>query len=83
MQVIRKELLVGGSRAALVAAVSFFTTAALAQPASAPVEEVTVTGTSIRGVAPVGSNVITVDQQAIRTSGAKSIWKNCSIPSRP
>ncbi len=74
MEVFRKELLVGGSRAALVAAASFFATPLLAQPAApAPVEEVTVTGTSIRGVAPVGSNVITVDQEAIRTAGAKNM----------
>src|ERR1700759_1362468 len=74
MEVFRKELLVGGSRAALVAAASFFATPVLAQPAApAPVEEVTVTGTSIRGAAPVGSNVITGDQEAIRTSGAKNM----------
>src|SRR6201996_896457 len=77
MEMFRKELLVGGSRAALVAAVSFFATPALAQQtasgAAAPVEEVTVTGTSIRGAAPVGSNVITLDQEAIRASGATSM----------
>ena len=76
MEMFRKQLLVGGSRAALVAAVSFFTTPVLAQQAAtaaAPVEEVTVTGTSIRGAAPVGSNVITVDQGAIRASGAKNM----------
>ena len=77
MEVFRKELLVGGSRAALVAAASFFSTPLLAQPAApAPVEEVTVTGTSIRGVAPVGSNLITVDQEAIQQP-APVTWKNC------
>jgi iron complex outermembrane receptor protein len=75
MEGFRKELLVGGSWAALAAAASFFSVPALAQNAAPPppVEEVTVTGTSIRGVAPVGSNVITVDQQSIRASGAKNM----------
>ena len=36
-------------------------------------EAVTVTGTSIRGLAPVGSNLITVDQQAISDVGAVTI----------
>jgi iron complex outermembrane recepter protein len=73
MEMFRKELLLGGSRTVLVVAASFFATPGLAQEAAspaAPVEEVTVTGTSIRGIAPVGSNVITVDQQQIRTAGA-------------
>src|SRR5471030_1958003 len=76
MEGFRQQLLVGGSWAALVAATSFFTSPALAQPASPPaaaVEEVTVTGTSIRGTAPVGSNVITVDQQVIQTSDAHNM----------
>jgi iron complex outermembrane receptor protein len=75
MEMFRKELLVGGSRAALTAAACFFAMPAMAQqaPAAPPLEEVTVTGTSIRGAAPVGSNVITVDQEAIRVSGAKNM----------
>ncbi len=75
METFRKDLLISGSRAALVAAFSFFSAPAMAQQSSAqaPVEEVTVTGTSIRGAAPVGSNVITVDQEAIRASGAKNM----------
>lgn len=36
-------------------------------------EVVTVTGTSIRGTAPVGSNVISVDRAAIEESGATTI----------
>jgi iron complex outermembrane receptor protein len=36
-------------------------------------EEVVVTGTSIRGVAPIGSNVITVDQAAMQAVGAVSV----------
>ena len=73
MELFRKQLLVGGSRAALGAAACFFALPAVAQQAPAPVEEVTVTGTSIRGASPVGSNVITVDQEAIRMSGAKNM----------
>ena len=75
MDMFRKELLVGGSRAALTAAACFFALPALAQQSAPtpPTEEVTVTGTSIRGASPVGSNVITVDQEAIRVSGAKNM----------
>jgi iron complex outermembrane receptor protein len=35
-------------------------------------EEVIVTGTSIRGAAPVGANLITVDRQAIADTGAQT-----------
>jgi iron complex outermembrane recepter protein len=75
MEGFRQRLLIGGSWASLVAATSFFASPALAQPAApaAAVEEVTVTGTSIRGTAPVGSNVITVDQQVIQTSDAHNM----------
>ena len=76
MEGFRQQLLVGGSWAALVAATSFFSCPALAQPAAPPaaaVEEVTVTGTSIRGTAPVGSNVITVDQEVIQTADAHNM----------
>jgi iron complex outermembrane receptor protein len=57
--------------AALGAAPAF----AQAQAASAPdtaeaVEEIVVTGTSIRGVAPVGSNLIQLGAQAVVESGA-------------
>lgn len=69
------SLLVGGSTAALVAAVTLFAAPASAQDAgqaAAPVEEVVVTGTSIRGAATVGSNLITVDPKTIEQSGAVS-----------
>jgi iron complex outermembrane recepter protein len=36
-------------------------------------EEVVVTGTSIRGVQPVGSNLITVDREAIAETGAQTM----------
>ena len=53
---------------ALAGASIFAGSAALAQN-----ETVTVTGTSIRGTAPIGSNIITVDRQAIEESGATTI----------
>ena len=42
------------------------------QSGGAVVEEVVVTGTLIRGVAPVGTNVVGVDSEAIAASGAAS-----------
>jgi iron complex outermembrane receptor protein len=70
------RLMVGSSFAAMT--VATWQSQAVAQPASpqpanAPVEQVTVTGTSIRGVAPVGSNVVTVDSEAIKSQGSTSI----------
>ncbi|HEY2010250.1 MAG TPA: TonB-dependent receptor, partial [Rhizomicrobium sp.] len=44
-----------------------------ANPDAAPVEEVTVTGTSIRGTAPVGSSVTTVTQADIKATGSTSV----------
>lgn len=46
-------------------------TAAAAKPAQT--ETVVVTGTSIRGAAPVGDNVITVDRDTIEATGANSV----------
>jgi iron complex outermembrane receptor protein len=45
---------------------------ALAVPAFAQNETVTVTGTSIRGQQPVGANVISVDRAAIESTGAQT-----------
>jgi len=70
MNRLQIQLKAGGSTIALVTA-AFFAPAAYAQNGpAAPVEEVTVTGTSIRGLAPIGSNLITVDQQQITDVGA-------------
>lgn len=47
--------------------------AALAQQVNnnaSPVEEVTVTGTSIRGVAPIGSNLVSVDRDSMEKMAA-------------
>jgi iron complex outermembrane receptor protein len=43
------------------------------EAAATQVETVTVTGTSIRGAAPVGANVITVDRESIEATGATSV----------
>src|SRR5262249_34081454 len=72
MKSLQAQLKGGGSTVALVTA-SFFASAAYAQPTENSVEAVTVTGTSIRGLAPVGSNLITVDQQQISDVGAVTI----------
>src|SRR5215469_157162 len=76
MRSLQSQLKAGGSTLALVTA-SFFTAVAQAQtPAPAPdnsVEQVTITGTSIRGLAPVGANLITVDQKQLSDVGAVTV----------
>ncbi len=49
------------------------TTAAAAPNAENELDEVVVTGTSIRGVAPVGSNLITLGRDQIDQTGAISL----------
>jgi iron complex outermembrane receptor protein len=64
--------LMGG--ASLIGVMTLVATAAYAQGAgSSQVEEIVVTGTSIRGVAPVGSSVVAVGQQQIEQSGAQTV----------
>jgi iron complex outermembrane receptor protein len=41
--------------------------------AGVSVEEIVVTGTNIRGVAPVGSSLISVDRKAIEATGAQTV----------
>src|SRR5258708_305283 len=65
-----QNLKLAGSTLALCAIGSFAASAALAQAASNTVEEVVVTGTSIRGVAPVGSNLTTIGAEDIKATGA-------------
>lgn len=58
----------------VLAAASASRAALAAEPdAGSEVEAVIVTGTSIRGVAPVGANVILIDRRQIRASGAQTI----------
>ncbi|SEJ91370.1 iron complex outermembrane recepter protein [Sphingobium sp. AP50] len=42
------------------------------QPDDQPIEEIVVTGTSIRGVAPVGSQLVQLNEEQIRATGAQS-----------
>jgi iron complex outermembrane receptor protein len=67
-----RNLKMGGSLIALIGAMSFFATSAAAQGQSdtQELEAVVVTGSSIRGVAPIGSNLVSVGQEAIAKTGA-------------
>ena len=60
----------GGSLIAIAVAMSFFGANAYAQDDASQLEEIVVTGSSIRGVAPVGSNLVSVGQQAIEKTAA-------------
>ena len=65
-----------GSTIALIAASTFLGGPVQAQgdaSGAAPVEEVVVTGTNIRGATPVGSNVITVTTADIEATGAQTM----------
>jgi iron complex outermembrane receptor protein len=58
----------------IMAAASAGALAAQAAPAdSDTLEEVTITGTSIRGSAPVGNNLITVSRESIGETGAQTV----------
>jgi iron complex outermembrane receptor protein len=71
---LQKNLKSGGSLIALFAAASF-PTVAFGQVAAGgdQVEQVVVTGTSIRGIQPVGSNLISFDQQDIQSSAGSDV----------
>src|SRR4051812_37712263 len=61
------------SSPALVAAMLLFAPTAIAQTVEPGVESVTVTGTNIRGAAPVGSHVATLTQQDIEVIAPTSV----------
>src|SRR6185437_2067394 len=65
----------GSSVLAIIAAVQGGASIAAAQPSqpAEPTEQVVVTGTSIRGVAPVGTNLITVMPEDIQNSSATTV----------
>ena len=73
MDSLLRRLKLGGSTIAVMAATSLLqSSTAVAQTpsiAAPPVEEVVVTGTNIRGVNPIGSDLVTVGQQEIQTTG--------------
>ena len=74
MNHLSSQLKLGGSTIALAMIACLPATDAIAQDTSAaPVEQVVVTGTSIRGVAPIGSNLITVGPQDIKATGAENV----------
>jgi len=65
----------GSSVLAIIAVVQGAASIASAQPVQPPesVEQVVVTGTSIRGVAPAGTNLITVTPEDIQNSSATTV----------
>ena len=72
----RMSRLMCGASLAFAAMAFALPSAAQAQDPDAEeseVEEIVVTGTSIRGVAPVGSNVISVTQEDIQDTGAQTV----------
>ncbi len=89
MSHLSRGLLLGCSSLALVTGAYFFPAYAQSagtQNSAAPsangasavqandsVEQVVVTGTSIRGMAPVGSNLVTMDQQVLEESGGQDL----------
>lgn len=70
---LARNLSVGASSLAMAAAFSFMATPAAAQQGTPSVEQVTVTGTSIRGAQVVGSHVATVDATTIQTLAPVSV----------
>ena len=67
---LSRSLMLGCSSVALVT--TAFVASAYAED-TGDIEQVGVTGTSIRGIAPVGSNLITVGAQEIDNMGAQNI----------
>src|SRR6185437_6743730 len=58
---------------AIIGLAAMSATAAHAQSNDQQIETVVVTGTAIRGAAPVGANVITVDRDTIEATGATTV----------
>jgi len=73
MNNLTRQLKLGGSSLALITVATLSPSLAQAPVQGAPVEEVTVTGTSIRGVVPVGANLVTVGQQDIQKQGGQTL----------
>jgi iron complex outermembrane receptor protein len=61
------------SLAIMTALLSASAASAQSGPSAAQLDEVVVTGTSIRGVAPVGSNLISVDREEIAKQSAPNV----------
>ena len=73
MATLFQRLMIGGSGIALAATSPLFVGMAFAQTDDGSVEQVVVTGTSIRGTAPVGSNLISVGPQEIQETGGQTL----------
>ena len=68
-----QQLKLGGSVFIVMTAAATAPVLAQGQGAALAVEEVTVTGTSIRGVQPVGSNLISVDREVLEKTNVQSM----------
>jgi len=79
MNEFSKKLMGRGSAVTLGIAMSLAATGAMAQAAPAgeaaanSVEEIVVTGTALRGVAPVGSNLVSVNREALQATGSQTV----------
>ena len=77
MNSLSQKLKLGGATISILAVTSMLSGISHAQTAptdaSKSVEEITVTGTSIRGAAPIGANLITVGPQDIETHGGQTL----------
>jgi iron complex outermembrane receptor protein len=73
MLCLTRRLKLGTSTIASLAIAALSPAFAQQTAPAAPTESITVTGTSIRGVATVGSNVINVGQQEIKETGAQTV----------
>jgi iron complex outermembrane receptor protein len=71
MNTLFQKLQMCASTIALTAAAALVAGPALAQD----IETVTVTGTSIRGVQPVGTNLITLGAAEIKNTNAQTMWQ--------
>src|SRR5690349_11202460 len=75
---MRKRFPWGASQAALISATSLLSGMAIAQEASKPandqeaanLDEIVITGTSIKGVTPIGSNLVSVGVDELEKSAA-------------
>ncbi len=78
----RAASLMCGASVALVASLMSVSATAAAAKADTEVSEVVVTGTSIRGQAPVGSSVVSVGQDSIQKTSAQTVQQILrSVPS--
>src|SRR5687768_9241252 len=70
---IRTRVLMGGASAALLAVLAADPAFAQAANEATEITEVIVTGSSIRGAPPVGSNLVQVGQEDIQKTGAQTV----------